>query len=57
MRAQVKCGGGGWEKTKNASCSELGDEKASSGELRSLPLPGARLLYMRVAPGPRGREL
>ena len=53
----MKCGGGGWEKTKNASCSEPGDEMASSGEPRSLHLPGARLLYMRLAPGPMGREL
>jgi len=41
--AQDKMWGGGWEKQRTravASCSKLGDEKASCGELQSLPLPG-----------------
>ena len=42
-------------KRKNASCSELGDEKASCGELRSLL--GVRPLYMLVAPGPMDSQL
>jgi len=41
------------EKTKNASCSELGDENASCSELRGLQLPGVRWSYMcRWLPGP-----
>ena len=32
--------------TKNASCSELGDENASCSELRGLQLPGVRWSYM-----------
>ena len=52
--------GGGWEKTKNASCSELGDEKASGSELRGLqPSGGSIVVYVlhRVAPGPIERVL
>ena len=52
--------GGGWEKTKNASCSELGDEKASGSELRGLqPSGGSIVVYAlhRVAPRPIERVL
>ena len=37
---KVEPRGGGWEKTKSASCSELGDENASCSELRDLQPPG-----------------
>ena len=32
--------------TKNASCSELGDENAGCSELRGLQLPGVRWSYI-----------
>jgi len=41
------------QRTKNASCSELEDEKASCSELQSLPLPGEPGSYIcRWLPGP-----
>ena len=44
--------------TKNASCSELGDENPSCSELRHLQLPGAStVLYVLGISGPSGSEL
>ena len=42
-------------KTKNASCSELGDKNASCSELGGLQLPGVQSPYMSWSYGPRGR--
>ena len=43
-------------KTKNASCSELGEENARCSELRRLQLPGVRWSYMCLSlPGLRAR--
>ena len=47
-------------KTGNASCSELGDKKASGSELRGLqPSGGSIVVYVlhSVAPRPIGRVL
>jgi len=42
---RTHCGTQGWWVGKNASCSKLGDEKASCSELAGLQLPGVRWSY------------
>jgi len=55
MRAPYKSQGVVGGKTKNASCSELGDENASCTEPGGLQLPGVQSPYMSWSYGPRGR--
>jgi len=54
MTAPYKSQGVVGRKTKNRSCSELGDENVSCSELGGVQLPEVQWPYMGWSYGPRG---